>query len=219
MKKRVPSICAFLVLALQAESTPNIYIAFTAAGWSGGALPAGWQIKVKDGKPDVSVCADQDPPCVRLKSVRSSFSLDRAVDVDPANLPFLTWNWKVVQIPPNGDFRRVSTDDQAAQLLVYFDDRRVISYIWDSNAPKGVLQSASNVPLVHIYALVCRSGAGDANRWIVENQNVAADYERAYHRPAPRVKGLRIQINSQHTGAVAESYFGEVAFRSSPSAE
>jgi hypothetical protein len=25
---------------------------------------------------------------------------------------------------------------------------------------------------------------------------------------------LRLQINSQHTGTVAESYFGEVAFRS-----
>jgi hypothetical protein len=43
---------------------------------------------------------------------------------------------------------------------------------------------------------------------------VAADYARAYGKPAPRVRGLRIQINSQHTGTVAESYFGEVAFRS-----
>ena len=28
----------------------------------------------------------------------------------------------------------------------------------------------------------------------------------------PHVKGVRLQINSQHTGAVAESYFGEIAF-------
>ena len=40
--------------------------------------------------------------------------------------------------------------------------------------------------------------------------------QRAYGKPAPRVKGVRIQINSQHTGTVAESYFGEVAFRSTP---
>ena len=45
---------------------------------------------------------------------------------------------------------------------------------------------------------------------------MAVDYQRAYGKPAPRIKGLRIQINSQHTGAVAESYFGEVAFRSTP---
>jgi hypothetical protein len=48
----------------------------------------------------------------------------------------------------------------------------------------------------------------------LESRNVAADYERAYGKRAPHVKGLRLQINSQHTGTVAESYFGEVAFRS-----
>ena len=45
---------------------------------------------------------------------------------------------------------------------------------------------------------------------------MAADYQRAYGKAAPHVKGLRIQINSQHTGTTAESYFGEVAFRGSP---
>ena len=62
--------------------------------------------------------------------------------------------------------------------------------------------------------MVCRSGAADANKWVAESRNIAADYERAYGRSAPRVKGLRLQINSQHTGTTAESYFGEVAFRS-----
>ena len=216
MKNPVRLIYAILVFSLQAGSSQTPYIAFNAAGWSGGRLPAGWQIKVKDGKPEVNVCEGQEQPCMRLRSVRSSFALERAVDIDPSELPFLAWNWKVTQLPPNGDFRHSATDDQAAQLLVYFDDRRVISYIWDSNAPKGTLQSASGVPLVHVYALVCQSGAAEANRWVLENHNVAADYERAYRRSAPRVKGLRIQINSQHTGATAESYFGDVAFRSSP---
>jgi hypothetical protein len=77
-------------------------------------------------------------------------------------------------------------------------------------------RSASSIPLVHIYAKVCQSGSADANRWVEEKHNVAADYERAFGRPAPRVKGLRLQINSQHTGSIAESFFGEVAFRSAP---
>jgi hypothetical protein len=69
---------------------------------------------------------------------------------------------------------------------------------------------------VHIFAVVCESGFGDANHWVAESHNVAADYEHAFGRPVTRVKGLRLQINSQHTGTVAESYFGEVAFRSTP---
>ena len=76
------------------------------------------------------------------------------------------------------------------------------------------MQSASSIPLVHIFAFVCRSGATEANRWLPESHNVGVDYKTAYGKPAPHVKGLRIQINSQHTGSVAESYFGEVVFRS-----
>jgi hypothetical protein len=148
--------------------------------------------------------------------VKASFALERGVDVSPEQTPYLTWSWKVTRLPNGGDFRRASTDDQAAQVLVAFVDRRVITYIWDSTAPKGVMQNSSEIPLVHIFAVVCQSGAAEANRWIDENHNVAADYQRAYGKTAPHVKGLRLQINSQHTGTIAESYFGEVAFRSAP---
>jgi hypothetical protein len=148
--------------------------------------------------------------------IGASFGLERKVDVHPAQLPFLTWRWKVTQLPAGADFRRSTTDDQAAQVLVAFEDNRVLTYIWDSSAPKGTAAPSPSFPLVHIFAVVCESGASDANRWVSETRNVAADFERAFGRPAPRVKGLRLQINSQHTGTVAESYFGEVAFRSTP---
>jgi hypothetical protein len=204
------------VFVFQANPSPLAFVALNAANWTSGSLPADWQIKVKDGRPDVSVCAESDIPCIRLRSVKASFALERRVSVSPAELPYLSWSWKVAQLPAGGDFRRSATDDQAAQVLIAFEDNRVISYIWDTSAPKGTLLSASAIPLVHVFALVCQSGAADMNRWIRETHNVAADYERAYKRPAPRVKGLRLQINSQHTGTTAESYFGEVAFVSAP---
>jgi hypothetical protein len=188
----------------------------SASNLGSGRLPAEWSVKVNHGKPDVSVCTDpSEGPCIHLKSVKASFSLERGVDVDPAQTPVLSWRWKVAQLPAGGDFRRAATDDQAAQVLVAFSDRRILTYIWDSTAPKGLAQSSSSIPLVHIFATVCQSGAAEANRWIEEKRNIAADYTRAYGKPAPRVKGLRLQINSQHTGTIAESYFGDVAFRNS----
>jgi len=99
---------------------------------------------------------------------------------------------------------------------VAFADRRILTYIWDTSAPQGTVQSASAIPLVHIFAVVCESGTAETGQWVSESRNLAADYQRAFGKPAPRVNGLRIQINSQHTGTVAESYFGEVAFRSAP---
>jgi hypothetical protein len=205
---------SFFLLAFQAQTAQLAFIVLNTSGWGVGRLPSDWQVKVNHGKPDVGICTDHDSSCLHLKSNRASFALEHGMDVDPSQMPYLTWHWKVTQLPSGGDFRHASTDDQAAQVLVAFDDRRILSYIWDTNAPKGAEQRAGFIPLVHVYSVVCESGPAQANQWVMESRNVAADYERAYGKPAPHVKGLRLQINSQHTGSVAESYFGEVAFRS-----
>ena len=209
-------VCTVLALSFCAHTSQVALIALDTANWTAGRLPSNWQIKVTHGKPEVSVCADAAGPCLHLKSVKSSFALERSVDVDPAQMPYLSWRWKVAELPRGGDFRHPPTDDQAAQVMVAFADRRVVAYIWDSNAPKGAAESAGFIPLVHVFAVVCESGAAGLNQWIAEDRNLAVDYERAYGRPAPHVKGLRLQINSQHTGTTAESYFGEVAFRAMP---
>lgn len=204
-----------LFIVFQARTSQLAFIVLNTANWGAGRLPSDWQIKVHHGKPDISVCAEGGS-CLHLKSVKSSFALEHDAEVDPSQMPYLTWRWKVAQLPANGDFRYAATDDQAAQVLVAFADRRVLSYIWDTTAPKGAAESASSLPLVHVFAVVCESGLAAGNRWVAESRNVAADYQRAYGKAAPRIKGLRIQINSQHTGTTAESYFGEVAFRNVP---
>ena len=214
--KRLTLICAVAVLIFQARTAPLALIVLNADRLTVGKLPYDWQIKVTHGRPEVSVCQDGGTPCIHLRSAKASFALERTVDVDSAQLPYLAWRWKVTRLPSGGDFRRPSTDDQAAQVLVVFADHRVVSYIWDTSAPKGTFLSSSNIPFLHVYALVCQSGWSETNRWIAEYRNVADDYRLAYGKPAPPVRGLRIQINSQHTGTAAESYFGEVAFRSTP---
>jgi len=214
--KKFLLFCTAFLCAFEARTADLAFIALNTSSWGSGRLPSDWQIKVNHGRPQISSCTDSDMSCLHLKSVKSSFALEHAVDIDPAQLPYLTWQWKVTQLPRGADFRKAATDDEAAQVLIAFEDRRVLSYIWDSNAPRGAEQTSTFIPLVHVHAVVCESGAQNANRWIPEARNVAADYQRAYGKPAPRVKGLRIQINSQHTGTIAESYFGDVAFRSTP---
>jgi hypothetical protein len=214
--KKLFFICAAVVFIFQARTSQLAFIVLNASNLGAGRLPSDWQVKVNHGKPDFDVCTDGQGPCLHLKSSKASFGLQRDVDVDPSQMPYLTWKWKVTQLPAGGDFRHASTDDQAAQVLVAFADRRVVTYLWDTSAPRGTAELASDIPLVHIFAVVCESGASLENRWLSENRNVEADYERAYGKPAPRVKGLRLQINSQHTGSTAESYFGEVAFRNTP---
>jgi hypothetical protein len=177
-------------------------------------IPPGWQLKTNAGFPNITFSDQGDQSAFHFRSDKSSFGLERSVDIDPAQMPYLNWRWKVTQLPRGGDFRHSATDDQAAQVLVAFDDRHIITYLWDTTAPQGTMESASSLPLMHIYAVVCRSGSANINEWLQESRNVAADYQRAFGKPASHIKGVRLQINSQHTGTAAESYFGEVAFRS-----
>lgn len=191
-------------------------VVLNTVNWQPGHLPDGWQVKLNHGRPEIATVREGNDSYLDLKSHNSSYGLERGVDVDPQDAPYLTWKWKAKELPAGGDFRHVKTDDQAAQVLVAFADRRVLAYIWDSTAPLGMMESASSIPLVHIYAVVCRSGKADLDHWVNETHNLARDYEKAYGHPAPRVKGIRIQINTQHTGTSAESCFGEVAFRNTP---
>jgi Protein of unknown function (DUF3047) len=87
------------------------------------------------------------------------------------------------------------------------------NFCFRDTVPQGTMENASSPPLAHDFAIVCRSGIADTNRWIDESHNVGADYLRAFGKPAPHVKGLRLQINSQHTGSTAESYFADLVFR------
>ena len=214
--KKLPFGVVALAVCFCARTSQLALIVLNPTSWDGGSVPAGWRIKTTSGRPEISACKDEATACVDLKSVKSSFALERGVDIDLTEMPYLTWRWKVSRLPVGGDFRRSATDDQAAQVLVAFTDRRVLTYIWDTSAPKGTMANASSIPLLHVFAVVCQSGTAALNRWITESRNVPADYERAYGRPAPHVKGIRLQVNSQHTGSSAESYFGEVAFRSTP---
>jgi len=214
--RRVLLLTIVLSIVCVAGATQAAFIVLSPLGWQPGHLPEGWQVKVNHGMPQIATVREGNDKYLDLKSQNSSFGLEREVDLDPHQSPFLTWKWNVKKIPQGGDFRYARSDDQAAQVLVAFADRHVLSYIWDTTAPAGTMESASSIPLVHIYAVVCRSGASDLNRWLIESRNVSADYEKAYGRPAPRVKGIRLQINTQHTGTSAESCFAEVAFRSAP---
>jgi len=176
-------------------------------------LPPGWELKVKSGKAAFDVMRDGDIPALHLKSVDSSFSLQGEVNVDVKRYPVLSWKWKVTQLPKGGDFRKSRTDDQAAQLFLAFTKTKAIVYIWDTTAPQGLMESTSPVPFMTVKVVVVRSGPAELGKWIAETRNVYKDYKKFYGDEPPLVQGMRFQINTQHTGTLAESYFADVVFQ------
>jgi hypothetical protein len=180
-------------------------------------VPRGWQLKEFAGKATVELVRSDGRLAVRLRSDRASFALHRDVVVDLAELPYLTWSWKVTQLPAAGDVRDIARDDQAAQVYVVFPRwpsprtaSDVLGYVWDSRAPAGTRLTHPKAPNVRI--IVVESGRGKLDSWQRYQRNVAEDYAAAFGRPAPRVGKVALMVDSNDTRGEAEALMGELIF-------
>jgi hypothetical protein len=180
------------------------------------SLAPGWEVKEKDGKAKAYPIDDGGVKAICMKSDKASFSVQRKIAVDIKEYPYVTWRWKVSELPKGGDFRHDGTDDQAAQLFVLMDGRESISYIWDPSAPLGATGSHYIPMVMKVRILVVDSGEKDKGRWVSVTRNVYEDYKKLFGKEPPLAEGLRFQINSQHTGTSAESCLEYVEFRKSP---
>lgn len=211
---RFLTISVLLATAL-AGADDRIAVADFSRGVDAEGVPRGWQLKEKSGRAEFSVVKDGDLHALHLRSQNTSFSIQKSVKVDPAEHPVLSWKWKVTGLPEGGDFRNRKRDDQAAQLFLAFTKTKSIVYLWDTTAPEDLMGDAFAPPLMSIKVVVVRSGPAETGKWITETRNVLEDYRKLYgaDENPPVVKGIRLQINSQHTGTSAESYFADVTFQ------
>lgn len=188
---------------------------------SADGVPRGWQLKEFTGKAVVDLVRSEGRAALRLRSERTSFALHRDVVVDLKTLPFLSWSWKVTQLPVAGDVRESGRDDQAAQVYVVFPRwpsprtaSEVIGYVWDSRAPAGTRLPHPRAANVRI--LVVESGRGKLDTWQSYQRNVAEDYAALFGRPAPQVGKVAVMIDSNDTRGEAEVLIGDLVFSRGP---
>jgi hypothetical protein len=180
-------------------------------------VPRGWQLKEFAGAAAVEVVRSEGRIAMRLRSDRASFAVHRDVVVDLKTFPYLTWSWKVTQMPAAGDVRDSARDDQAAQLYVVFPRwpsprtaSDVIGYVWDSRAPAGTRLTHPKATNVRI--IVVESGRAALDRWERYQRHVADDYVALFGKPAPRVGKVALMIDSNDTRAEAEALIGDLFF-------
>lgn len=177
-------------------------------------LPSGWNLKVHRGTANAGLVSNDGEEVLHMRSVKSSFSLEHDVSVNTRTHPYLVWTWKAVTLPSKGDVRDSSKNDQALQLLVAFKDGRVISYVWDSNAPKGTVVDQS-IPWpfsIKIKVVVVQSGSADLDKWVTNRRNIYEDYKRLFGKEPPRAERVRVQMNTQYTRSSAEGFVRDVRF-------
>ncbi len=196
-------------------AAPGPAEAVTFSGSPGAkGVPAGWNLKVHQGDAQANLVAENGEEVLHMKSVKSSFALEHNVAVNIQKYNYLAWTWKAVSLPSKGDVRERSKDDQALQLLIAFKDGRVISYVWDANAPEGTVVDRS-IPWpfsLKIKVIVVQSGDSDLGKWVTNERDIYRDYRRLFGKEPSPAERIRVQMNTQHTGSSAEGFVRDVVF-------
>jgi len=177
-------------------------------------VPVDWELKEKEGTPDIRLEKEKGTHVLHLISEKGSFGLAKKILIDIKEYPYLNFRWKVTELPRNGDFRKKETDDQAAQIYVAFGTfkltAKIVGYLWENKAPKlitGVSPAWSKTRLI-----VLESGPEKIGEWVCEKRNIYNDFKDLFEKEPPKATLISLYINSQHTKSRAESYFGEIFF-------
>lgn len=183
-------------------------------------IPADWKGQ-NWGSPayDLTVVDNDGHRVLHLRSRNEGSTISRDVKgkVNLKETPVLEWSWKVTALPRNGNSCQKATDDQAAQVYVFWPRfpeavrSRIIGYVWDTTQPVGTVCKSEKTGTVTY--IVVRSGPGELGRWITEQRNVREDFRRVYGEEPDNPAAVSVSIDSNDTGSVSESFIGPILFR------
>ena len=119
----------------------------------------------------------------------------------------------------NGDIEKLPLGER-----LFFDNMRLLTgrqmpyatlmYIWENRVPVGAV--IPNRHTSRVKMIVAASGPRGLGRWQRVTRNVAEDYRRAFGEEPGTITGVGIMTDTDNTGAVAQAYYGDIAFRQKP---
>ena len=164
---------------------------------------------------EFSLVEDEGHTVLRARADASTSGLGRALAVDPRRHPWVAWRWKVMNLIVKSDMATKAGDDFPARLYLSFErNRRALCYVWDTRRPAGTIMANAYSDKVQMIA--ADSGPAQVGRWVSHERDWAADFRRAFGADAPATESVIVSADTDNTGETAESYFGDVLFRSRP---
>lgn len=214
-------MAVLLVFAVAAWASDVVIDDWKTQKLGAKGIPEGWLGGQTWGLPqhDITIEENEGHRVLHLKSKIESSTVrkDLRGKIDLKETPVLEWTWKAVVLPKNGDCRKKTADDQAAQLYVVWPRfpeavrSHIIGYIWDTTTPAGSIVKSEKTSTVTY--VVMRSGTADLGKWITERRNLVEDYKKIYGGQPDAPGYISIAIDSDDTISSAESFFGKILLR------
>lgn len=175
---------------------------------------SGWEEKSFVGHTQYSIVSLEQESVLYARSDSAASGLYKEVKYNPAEWPILSWRWKVIRLPEEGDVHHKETDDYGARVYVVFPHflkwkTKTISYIWARNLPKGAHVPNPWLPK-NVVMVAVQSGLDSLGQWMTEKRNVFQDFKTFFGKEPPNVGAIAIMSDSDNTGGVAEAFYDDV---------
>ncbi len=177
-----------------------------------------------------SIATDESGETIlETKSSASASGLISRSSFDPHRLPRLCWKWKIKNVYKNGNALQKSGDDYPLRIFVVFPydaasvsllekaryesakllygqypPGRSLNYIWANRQHKESRMRSTYTEMAEL--IIVESGNKNARRWMTEEVDILADYQRAFGKPAPHTARLAIMNDSDNTGESSTSH-------------
>lgn len=233
------ALCGALMPATFAHAQSVALTAFSSV--AGTQPPAPWRVVgIPGGKKPLtqfSVVEKDGRKVLRVEAIKSYANLVHALpalQVEPGAR--LRWRWRLDEPLRDADLRLREGDDSPLKVCVSFDmsldklgliERNVLRlarsttgeklpsatlcYVWDATLPKGTL--LTNAYTGRVRMIVVNSGEQLLGQWVSHDQDLAADFKRAFGDESdtlPPLQAVLVGADADNTGGHSLGWVGDI---------
>jgi len=159
-----------------------------------------------------AIVTDDGRRALLMRTDSEAMRVGRPVKVDLRQTPWLTWEWKALDLPAHGDVRERKRNDQAARIMLMFEGMKGILYVWDTVSPVGTESRPDELDIFDRVLIAVRSGPEGLGRWTRERRDVLADYRRVFGEAPRAIKWVGFEAHSNDTHSRSAALIGAVSF-------
>ena len=205
----VTRIMAVGVLA--GDETPGIRQVEDFSRFKAGTFPEGWKARGGNGSKVYRVKANQES-YLEARAISSAVAIAKKFEYDLKEYPFLSWQWRVLELPRGGDERYKKTGDSPAAVYVIFPSLirpDNIKYVWSASLPIGTTTESPYNSKTKI--VVLRNLSSHLGTWGSEKVNVYEDYKRLFGREPKHVQAIGLMSDSDNTESRAQAHYKRIS--------
>ena len=210
MKKSLVVLFALLlactivdVAVLSSDEPQRVRVVDDFASYDKDTFPEGWKSRGGEGSEVYRVRSNHEP-YLEANAKNSAVTIAKKFEYDLAEYPYLSWQWRAIELPKGGDERYKNTGDSAAAIYVIFEGRfrpKSIKYVWSASLPIGTTTESPYNSKTKV--VVVRNQSSPMAQWVSERVNVYTDYQRLFGSETESVQAIGLMSDSDNTQSTA----------------